>query len=29
MTYYLAANGLAKAFNKTIDKLLKKFISKS
>ena len=27
--YYLAANSLAKAFNKTIPKLLKKFISKS
>ena len=29
MTYYLAANGLVEAFNKTIRKLLKKFISKS
>jgi len=28
-TYYLAANGLTEAFNKTIGKLLKKFISKS
>jgi len=28
-TYYLAANGLAEAFNKTIGKLLKKFILKS
>jgi len=28
-TYYPAANGLAEAFNKTIGKLLKKFISKS
>jgi len=28
-TYYLAANGRTKAFNKTIEKLLKKFISKS
>jgi len=28
-TYYPVANGLAKAFNKTIEKLLKKFISKS
>ena len=27
--YYLTANGLAEAFNKTIGKLLKKFISKS
>ena len=27
--YYPAANGLAEAFNKTIAKLLKKFISKS
>ena len=27
--YYLVANGLAEAFNKTIRKLLKKFISKS
>ena len=27
--YYLAVKGLAKAFNKTIRKLLKKFISKS
>ena len=29
MVYYSAANGLAEAFNKTIGKLLKKFISKS
>jgi len=29
MAYYPAANGLAEAFNKTIGKLLKKFISKS
>jgi len=29
MTYYLAANGLAEAFNKTIEKLLKKFVSKN
>jgi len=28
-TYYPAANGLAEAFNKTIRKLLKKFVSKS
>ena len=28
-TYYPAANGLAEAFNKTIGKLLKKFVSKS
>jgi len=28
-TYYPAINGLAEAFNKTIEKLLKKFISKS
>jgi len=28
-TYYPVANGLAEAFNKTIRKLLKKFISKS
>ena len=27
--YYSAANGLAEAFNKTIGKLLKKFVSKS
>jgi len=27
--YYPAANGLAEVFNKTIEKLLKKFISKS
>ena len=27
--YYLAANGLAEAFNKTIGKLLKKFVLKS
>jgi len=27
--YYPAANGLTKAFNKTIEKLLKKFVSKS
>jgi len=27
--YYLAANGLAEAFNKTIGNLLKKFIPKS
>jgi len=27
--YYLTANGLAEAFNKTIAKLLKKFVSKS
>jgi len=29
MVYYLAGNGLAEDFNKTINKLLKKFISKS
>ena len=29
MTYYPAANGLAEAFNKTISKLLMKFISKN
>jgi len=29
MTYYPAANSLAEAFNKTIEKLLKKFVSKS
>jgi len=29
MTYYSAANGLAEALNKTIGKLLKKFIMKS
>jgi len=29
MTYYPAANGFAEAFNKTIRKLLKKFVSKS
>jgi len=29
MAYYPAANGLAEAFNKTIGKLLKKFVSKS
>ena len=29
MAYYPAANGLAEVFNKTIGKLLKKFISKS
>ena len=29
ITYYPAANGLAEAFNKTIGKLLKKFVSKS
>ena len=29
MTYYPAANDLAEDFNKTIDKLLKKFILKS
>jgi len=28
-TYYLDANGLAEAFNKTIGKLFKKFVSKS
>jgi len=28
-THYLAANGLAEAFNKTIGKFLKKFVSKS
>ena len=28
-TYYLAANGLAEAFNKTIGKLFKTFVSKS
>ena len=28
-TYYPVANGLAKAFNKTIGKFLKKFVSKS
>jgi len=27
--YYPSANGLAEAFNKTIGKLLKKFVSKS
>jgi len=27
--YYPSANGLARAFNKTIEKLLKKFVSKS
>jgi len=27
--YYSVANGLAEAFNKTIGKLLKKFVSKS
>ena len=29
MAYYPAANSLAEAFNKTIRKLLKKFVSKS
>jgi len=29
MAYYPAANDLAEAFNKTIEKLLKKFVSKS
>ena len=29
MVYYPAANGLTEAFNKTIGKLLKKFVSKS
>jgi len=29
MAYYPAVNGLAKAFNKTIGKLLKKFVLKS
>ena len=29
MTYYPATKGLAEAFNKTIGKLLEKFISKS
>jgi len=29
MTYYLAANDLVEAFNKTLGKLFKKFISKS
>jgi len=29
MAYYPSANGLAKTFNKTIRKLLKKFVSKS
>jgi len=29
MTYYSVANGLAEAFNKTIGKFLKKFVSKS
>jgi len=29
MTYYPTTNGLAEAFNKTIGKLPKKFISKS
>jgi len=29
MAYYPAPNGLAEAFNKTIGKLLKKFVSKS
>jgi len=29
MTYYSATNGLTEAFNKTISKLLKKFVSKS
>jgi len=29
MMYYPAANSLAEAFNKTIRKLLKKFVSKS
>ena len=28
-TYYPAVNGLAETFNKTIEKILKKFISKS
>jgi len=29
MAYYPAANGLTEAFNKTVGKLLKKFISKN
>jgi len=29
MAYYPTANNLAEAFNKTIEKLLKKFVSKS
>jgi len=29
MVYYPVANALAEAFNKTIEKLLKKFVSKS